>query len=375
MQIPIRLQLLLRTEVPKGVLLAAAYGAIVLSATPFLIPAIAEEYDLSLAVTALVTTGQLAGFVVGSWGAGRFLDPRRRVFVAALGVVALTNGVSALLPAYPILVALRVVSGLGLGVTVWFGWVLVFGNQRRTAEVAVVGPLVGVGSAPVLALCIDRLGAGGLFLMLALGALLPLARNRSTQMQTRPPNRSDRNRPIPAAAALLLALGALTMGGAAVFSFSAFLAADRIGLSPLTISLAYSLNAAAGIVPARWGMTAIKPGWWLALTTLAAVAVAAVANVFVFFVGLTVWGFCYWSGVPPTYTLLAERSRFPEQRAGDAQAIMAAGRVVGPLIAGIVLDNSEPWALGAMAAVLMGSATLTVAVVQRRPTAQAGRPE
>ncbi len=366
MQIPLRLQLLLRTEVSAGVLLAAAYAAIVLMATPFLIPAIADHYGLSLGVTALVTTCQLGGFVAGSWGSGRFLDPRRRVFVAALGTVLITNGVSALLPPYAVLLALRTLSGIGLGVTVWFGWVLVFGNQRRTAEVAVVGPMVGVSSAPVLAICVDQLGPRGLFALLAALALVPLARNRSTQMQARPPRTSGRNRPVPAAAAILLALAAFTMGGAAVFAFTAFLAAERIGLSPLTISLAYSLNSAAGIIPARWGFAKHLPGVWIALTGLCAVLVASIANAVVFFVGLTLWGFCYWSGIPPTYTLLAARSKFPEERAGDAQAIMAAGRVVGPLVAGVVLDAADPWVLALLTGGLMGAAALAVGIVGRQ---------
>ena len=368
MQIPLRLQLLLRTEVPKGVLMAAAYAAVVLSATPFLIPAIADHYDLSLSVTALVTTSQLGGFVAGSWGAGRFLDPRRRVFVAALGTILVTNAISAFLPPYAVLVGLRALSGLGLGVSVWFGWVLVFGDQRRTAEVAVVGPVVGVFTAPLLAACIDQLGAGGMFAVLAAAAVVPLALNRTTQMQVQPPRRSGRNRPVPAAAALLAALGLLTTGGAAVFSFSAFLAGERIGLSPVIISVAYSLNAAAGVIPARFGMPRVPPGVWLALTALSAVAVASVANAAVFFVGLAIWGFSYWAGVPPTYTLLAARSRFPEQRAGDAQAIMAAGRVVGPLLAGIVLDNADPWVLAVFAGGLMGLAALTIAVIDGRPS-------
>jgi MFS family permease len=347
------------------VLLAAAYAGIVLSATPFLIPAIAAEYDISLAVTALVTTGQLAGFVAGSWGAGRFLDPRRRVFVGALGIVAATNAVSTLLPPYAILVALRLCSGIGLGVTVWFGWVLVFGDERRTAEVAVVGPMVGIFSAPLLAFCVDQLGPEGMFAMLAVVAIVPIILSRTTQMQVRPPKREGRNRAVPAARALLLALGTLTMGGAAVFSFSALLAAERIGLSPVVISLAYSLNALAGVGPARWGVKGVPPWAWLVLTGTCALTVAAVPNAVAFYFAITLWGFSYWAAVPPTYTLLASRSKFPEERAGDAQAMMAAGRVVGPLIAGIALDNSAPWVLGAIASMLIWSAALTIALVAR----------
>ena len=96
--------------------------------------------------------------------------------------------------------------------------------------------------------------------------------------------------------------------------------------------------------------------------------VATVVNSVVFFLALVFWGFSYWAAIPPTYTLLAERSRYPQQRAGDAQAVMAAGRVLGPLAAGVLLDNAAPWVLALLAAVLMGSAALTVAVVRRSPS-------
>ncbi len=59
-------------------MLATAFSTIVFTATPFLIPLVADEYDVGLAFASLVGTSQLAGFVVGSWGSGRFLRPRRR---------------------------------------------------------------------------------------------------------------------------------------------------------------------------------------------------------------------------------------------------------------------------------------------------------
>ena len=98
MQVPLKLQLLLRTEVPTGVLLCTGYGGVVLMATPFLVPAIALHYGIGLGLTALISTGQLAGFVAGSWGAGKVLQPRRRVFTAAVLVLACANALSALFP-------------------------------------------------------------------------------------------------------------------------------------------------------------------------------------------------------------------------------------------------------------------------------------
>lgn len=366
MQVPLRLQLLLRTEVPTGVLLCTGYGGVVLMATPFLVPAIALHYGIGLGLTALISTGQLAGFVAGSWGAGKVLQPRRRVFTAAVLVLACANALSALLPVFGLLVALRIVAGTALGVTVWFGWVLVFGNEQRTAELAVVGPVVGIFAAPALAWSVDVAGPDGTYWMLGLAATVPLLFNRTTQMQARPPRPTTRVPPVPAALALLVALGLFTTGGAAVFVFSALLAAEQAGLGATAISVAFALNAAAGVVPARWGAPGLPPAVWLSVTGLCAFAVAAVPNGVVFVVAVTLWGFAFWAAIPPTFTLLARKSRYPEQRAGDAQAVMAIGRVIGPVMAGVILDLARPWVLGAVAGAVMVGAGSIVAKVARQ---------
>jgi len=44
---------------------------------------------------------------------------------------------------------------------------------------------------------------------------------------------------------------------------------------------------------------------------------------------------------------------------------MAARRLVGPLLAGIVLDVAEPWVLATLAGGLIGAAALTVGIVGR----------
>lgn len=61
---------------------------------------------------------------------------------------------------------------------------------------------------------------------------------------------------------------------------------------------------------------------------------------------LCLWGAAFWMAVPGSYTLLAERSRFPTERAGDAQAAMAFGRALGPLVAGALVAGGEYATLG-----------------------------
>ena len=60
-------------------------------------------------------------------------------------------------------------------------------------------------------------------------------------------------------------------------------------------------------------------------------------NPVVFSVALILWGFVFFMGIPAAFALLAARSNFPEERAGDAQAVMALGRVFGPLLGGVFI--------------------------------------
>ena len=150
MQIPVRLVLLLRPTVAVGVLLAVGLGTMVFTATPFLLPEITEHYGIGLGAASMISVFQLGGFVVSTLGAGRWLQPRPHVFVGGLVVSALANLASAALPVFPLLVALRLVSGLAIGLVAWFGWVQAFGDDRRMGDVAVAGPLIGVVAAPLV---------------------------------------------------------------------------------------------------------------------------------------------------------------------------------------------------------------------------------
>ncbi len=80
-------------------------------------------------------------------------------------------------------------------------------------------------------------------------------------------------------------------------------------------------------------------GFWYLLTAGLAFLLPAVHVAPVFVFALVGWGFVFFMGMPAAFALLASRSRFPEERAGDAQAVMALGRVFGPLIGGVVHRN------------------------------------
>jgi predicted MFS family arabinose efflux permease len=358
--------------VSTGILLAVGFSTFVLSATPFLLDLVADEYGIGLAAASLIGVFQLGGFVLGSWGSGRWLTPRRRVFIAALLLAVAANLLSIALPPFPLLIALRFVSGLSLGLISWFAWVQVFGDDSRMGEIAVMGPISGILASPLIALFADGGGAAGVFFLLAILSLVPLVFNRGSGAADRVPKRTARSSPIPVARVLLAALGLFTIGGSATFQYAVVLGTGRPGLDPATIALIFSANSLAGIPAARWPWRRGLPGPWLIVTGACAAVMALTPVPLVFAASIMLWGFAFWMGVPGVFKVLAERSAHPADRAGDAQAVMAAGRVVGPLIGGAILDGLGSAALGLIGGSLMASAGVIVFVLRWKVPARGG---
>jgi predicted MFS family arabinose efflux permease len=173
-----------------------------------------------------------------------------------------------------------------------------------------------------------------------------------------------RSKPVPAAAVLLGALFVLTMAGSAVFVYAAALGTDRAGMTTTAVSVAFALNAIAGVPSARWTGERRWGGLWLLGVAACAVSVATATGAWLFVLALAAWGFFFWMGVPAVYQLLAERSRNPADRAGDAQAVMAVGRVIGPLVGGAMITAGSAVTLGLAAGVLLVAAALTTVAVE-----------
>lgn len=371
MQVPVALLQAVRPQEHPGLLLGTAYATAVLSVGPFLLPAVAEEYDLGLGLASLSTAILLGGFALGSFGAGRFLRTRGRVLGVALLVAMAANALSALLPAYGLLLGLRAVEGVAIGVITWYSWSQVFGTEARMSEIAVIGPLVGLTTAPIAAALRDAHGPEGIYAALAITALVPLAFSRRSGsadpalFATRT-ERTTRHAPTPEARNVLLCLGLLTFGGSAVFTYGAVIAADRTTLSSQAIAWAFSINAVAAVPSARWTGRRGPAGWWIAGCGAAAAVMGGATVGALFVLALAFWGFAFWMGVPGAYALLSQTSAHPEERAGDAQAIMALGRVIGPLAGGVALDQTSAPVLGVAGGAVMALAGAGLLLVARR---------
>jgi DHA1 family inner membrane transport protein len=280
-----------------------------------------------------------------------------------LGVIA--NLLSAVSPWFAMLAGMRFVSGVSLGLIAWIAWAEVFGDDERLGDVAVIGPIVATIASPLIAIVIDVSGPDWLFVGLAALYLVPAFFVREMTLEAAQRPHRERHPPTRAASAILAALCMATFGGSAAFVFAGAIGIDHVGLSPFVVSFVFSANAIAGIPSARYRGPRTLPGLWIGLTGVAAVLVATVHVPVVFLLAMTLWGFSFWMGIPGAFSLLAERSHYPDERAGDAQAIMAAGRVIGPLVGGGLYEIS-PAALGAGAGGIMITAAALLIYVEWR---------
>lgn len=365
-QAPIRLLAAARPTVPAALLVAIASSTAVFAATPFLLPAVSDEYDVAVSTAGWMSTTQLAGFVVASWVGGRFLRPVRTVFVIGALIGVLANLGSAAAPTFEVLTLMRFASGLSLGFAAWIAWQAAFGDTEKTGDVAVVGPLVGMVMAPLIVLLLETVGLRWLFVILAVITATPLVWMRQVPRIDRLRPHRTRHTPTRAARAILFALGMITLGGSSVFVYSAAIGKDLDGLSAFTVSLLFSANALAAIPSARWTGRRGPAGVWFLATAMCALAIAASRNGVVFGAAIVGWGFVFFMGIPAAFNLLADRSSFPEERAGDAQAVMALGRVFGPIMGGTLLAAGSEVTLGIAAAAVISTGGLLLLYVDRK---------
>ncbi|MGB0111896.1 MAG: MFS transporter [Ilumatobacteraceae bacterium] len=365
-QAPLRLIAAARPTVPVALLVAIATSTAVFAATPFLLSSVAEEFDVAIGIAGLMSTAQLGGFVIASWFGGRFLRPIRSVFVVGSLIGVIANFASAAAPSFEVLCALRFLSGLSLGLAAWIAWQAAFGDASKTGQVAVMGPLVGILAAPAVALILESAGLRWLFIVFAVITALPLlfVRQMPTVDRLRP--HQTRHAPTRAALVILVALCTLTLGGSAVFIYAATIGTELDGLSPVTVSLLFSANAVAGIPSARWTGPRGPAGVWFLVTAACALAIAGSRSPLVFGAALVIWGFVFFMGVPAAFSLLASRSNFPEERAGDAQAVMALGRVIGPVFGGVMFSAGSTMTLGLAASGVMAVGGCLLLYVDRQ---------
>ena len=339
----------------------AAAVAATFSATPFLLPDLSMRLGMDIGATGFLSTAQVGSFALSTFLAGRLLRPRRRLHYGSLGLIAVATAASAFMTNFPLLLATRVVAGLGMGTLTWIAWSDATRSPRGMGDVAAIAPVTATVASPILGWITGAGGYPWVFGSLAaialIGMLAPvdfgdlprIGRNVSG-------SRSNRF--------LLVGLLVLSIGGSSVFIFTGAAAEAVHDLSPVTVSWALSLNAICGVIATRRTATPGSAGLWIVLTAASAIAVGVIDSAVVFFIALAVWGFAFWMAIPAVFRMLTERSLTPSERMGDAQAAMAVGRVFGPVVGAFALGAGLFTRLSMVGAVLMGCAAAVIGGVE-----------
>jgi predicted MFS family arabinose efflux permease len=330
-----------RSGAPLALIAATAATTLMFAATPFLLSPIADRYGISEGLAGAVSIAQVGSFAIANFLFPRLIRPSGRVLRLAALLLVVFNALSMVPDVFALLVVFRIGAGFAAGTMTWLCWTSAMKRSDSMSSIAATGPVVALVAAPFLSVIADH-GDRAVYGALALSAIpaamliAPISgRKRIRGVISR--SRSNR--------ILLAALGMMTFFGSALFINEAIVARDIHGLSALASSIAFSLNAAGGLVGARLSRMHRFPGWFLVSIGPAAL-LSVVGPVPFFYVGMTWWGFAFWMGVPGVLQMLSDRSLEPSERAGDGQGIMALGRAGGPALGGFYVDAG---ALGGLA--------------------------
>jgi DHA1 family inner membrane transport protein len=318
----------LRDHPDLGVVATVMATSLLFAATPFVIPAVAEDFGVSIGRSGMLSAAQVGGFAATVFFAGRTLRTHRRYLVVGALAAVVFNLLSAVVPTFESLLVLRVFTGSAAGLLVWLAWSNAMRTSRALRNVSAAGPLSVLVSVPILAWIAHEFGSSGVYLALAIVSLPPafLPAEFAGYRRVR-----EHVSPSKSNIVLVMALGLMTLSGSATFVFGAAIGAAT-GLSALVVSLGYSANALAGFIAARRPPAERLTSIWVFGNAACAALVVFGDAPILFMIGITMWGFCFWMVTPTILRSVAGWSVAPDERVGDAQSSMAVGRAIGPAL-------------------------------------------
>jgi len=343
-----------------GLLATSSAIAATFTATPFVIAESVERFDISIGAAALLSTAQVGGFTVANLVGNRRFTASARLARKSLGLFVAMNAASVFLPSFAGLVVARTLAGVAMGLLTWIAWADSATDGKRRGEIAAIGPLASAISAPILGVVTSFGDLRSIFAVLtvvaACGLLLPIHVAENEISKVRNPIRT------PGVRWVLISMAVVTGAGSAVFVFARVIAED-LGMSAFATSIALSINALAGIPAARFAGRRRLPGVWIAIMGGCALLLTQTSSTILYFVILALWGLCFWSAIPEVYSMLADRSVFPSDRVGDAQASMAFGRVIGPTAGAALVAGGSFTSVGIVAVILLVGAAICIEAV------------
>lgn len=359
MQGPTRIAYAGKPHAAPAVVAGTAAVALMFAATPFLIAAVAGRFGVSEGAVGFISLTQVGAFALANFVLPRLLAPSGRILRAAAAALVVLNLSSVVPSAYGALVVLRLVAGFAAGTMTWVAWTDAMQERTSMAAVAATGPTAMLIGAPVLSVVATH-GDQAVYLLLgvtAIPAALLSGSVTGSKRQRGAVSASRSNR------VLLAALWGVTFFGSALFINLSLVARDLHDLTAPAASLGFSLNAAGGLLGARLSIRHRRPGLWL-ISAGAAAFITVTANPVLFFIGMTWWGFAFWMAIPGVLQMLSERSLRADERAGDAQGLMAFGRALGPALGGLFVDAGSLVGLAQVAAGGLAISGATVVGVQ-----------
>jgi len=368
---PVRLFFSLRDHPDVGVVAAIMATSILFAATPFVIPAVATDYDVSIGRSGMLSAAQVGGFAATVFIAGRTLRTHRRYLVGGALAGVVFSLLSAVAPTFETLLAMRIFAGSAAGLLVWLAWSNAMRTSGSMRNVSAAGPLSVLVSVPLLAWIANDFGSSGVYIALALVSLpaaflhAEFAGYRRERKQVSPSKSNI---------VLVLALGLMTVSGSATFVFGAAIGVGA-GLSSLVVSLGFSANALAGFIAARRPPADRLGSVWIFGTAACAALVVFGDAPILFMIGITMWGFCFWMATPTILRSVAAWSLAPDERVGDAQSSMAVGRAIGPAIGSALLVGGLYEPAGAFTIIgltVAGLIVLSVRIYRRSHEAPVG---
>ena len=357
---PIRSLYSIRPNAPLAVLAGVASVTLMFGSTPFLIAEIADRFGVSEGVAGGISVVQVGAFALVNVVVPRIAAPSGRVLRWSAWAFFALNLLSVLAGTFWLLIIIRLFAGAAAGAITWIAWADAMREPRSLTSVSAMGPVIAMVGAPLVSLMAtwgDR-AIYGLLAVATIPAVLARLQTEGDVKRRTIVSRSRSNR------VLLASLFLLTFFGSSLFVFASVAARATLGLSAVATSWAYSLNAASGLAGARLAARHRRPGWWLASSGPAITLSIFGGHEVWFFLGMAWWGFAFWMGLPGVLQMLAARSLAADERAGDAQGLMALGRSVGPLLGGGFTDAGAFSALAVIAGAGVTVAGFTVIGVQ-----------
>ncbi|MFH2072168.1 MAG: MFS transporter, partial [Actinomycetota bacterium] len=341
---PIRAMGAFRPSAAPGLLAGAAAVSGLFAASAFLIAPVADRFGVTVGAAGLISVVQVGGFTAATFVAGRKVRADGRILVGAALALVAANLVSAAVGWFWLLLVARLVAGVGAGLVTWLAWIDAMRKHEVMRDIAGIGPFTALVAAPLFGLLTSRWGDRPVFLVLAVLAAAPLAFRVDLSGEPAPGRR--RMSPSRSNLVLLGALMLMTLAGSSMFIFTVAMADARIHLDPSLAAFAISANAAAGLAATRLRAGPGTAGLWLAGIAASISAIIAFPIAPVFYAAMITWGFCFWMAVPEVLRMVAAWSLAPAERVGDAQGLMALGRVAGPGVGGLLLGAWSYLAVG-----------------------------